>query len=358
MKILAYISGFDGCGYYRIQLMAKYLNKLPNVHVKVSYEYNMDDIKWADIIVIQKQVNQKIVKYVKQAKEWGKKVVTEVDDDYFNIPTWNPAYKYYHDKAKDLVTFYELSDGMTVTTPHLKNEMLKYNANVAVVPNSIDVTYVSNLKKLEDSEKYKHLKYLNKTQKNVPIAEAQKMMEGKKVIGWGGSPTHLKDLLQVSNALINLCKKRSDLLVVMMGCTSEDILKNISEDQILLVAPSPIFLYPKNLICQEWDVGICPVEDNIFNRSKSNLKFLEFSSVGIPSVCSNVENYVKTITSGVDGLLTENTTESWEESILKIIDDSSLANTLSYNAEKLVKEKFNMSNNYTNWLNFYSSFLK
>ena len=31
----------------------------------------------------------------------------------------------------------------------------------------------------------------------------------------------------------------------------------------------------------EWDIGICPIEKNVFNKSKSELKFLEF---GLPNV--------------------------------------------------------------------------
>ena len=124
MNILYYISGYDGCGYYRVQLPAKYLNKRSDVYAKISSIYNKDDIKQADLVVIQKQTNQNALQFVKYARELGKKVISECDDCYFSIPISNPAYKYYKDRGQDLINFYNLSDAMTVTTPHLKNFMV------------------------------------------------------------------------------------------------------------------------------------------------------------------------------------------------------------------------------------------
>lgn len=357
MNILAYISGYDGCGYYRIQLMAKYLNRLPDVHVKILTEYQEKDIDWSDIIVLQKQVNPKALKYIEYGKKIGKKIVTEVDDDYFNIPIWNPAYKYYQDKAEELVNFYRLSDAMTVTTNHLKKEMSKYNSNVQVIPNCLDFPYLDELEKLNEAEKKKHIRFLTNKQKVMPTAEAEKIMSNSFTIGWGGSPTHLRDLKQATSALIKTCREDSNVVVVMMACATDEILKQIPEGQLILVNPSPIFLYPKNLYNQNWSMAICPIEDNIFNRSKSNLKFLEFSSRGFPSVCSKVENYANTVLHNQNGLLTENTEEGWYSSIKNLKDNSELRKSIGSAASEYVRSNFDVSKNFINWYNFYRSLL-
>ncbi len=64
MKVLAYISGYDGCGYYRIQSPARFLNKVQDVHVRIATQYTNKDIDWADIIVLQKQTNQKALPFI------------------------------------------------------------------------------------------------------------------------------------------------------------------------------------------------------------------------------------------------------------------------------------------------------
>ena len=357
MKLLFFISGWDGCGYYRIQLMAKYLNKLPEVHAKISSEYSREDIDWADIVILQKQTNQKALPFVQYAKNKGKKIVTEVDDDYFNIPSWNPAYKYYHGRGEELVRFYKMSDAMTVTTEHLKKEMSKYNDNVHCLPNSLDITSLDKLKDLEESEKFNHIKYLTNDQKNISLEEADKMMEGKTIIGWGGSPTHLRDLQQATPALIKLCSENKDVMVIMMACSTDELMQSIPIDQMLLVNPVPIFLYSKNLHVQKWDIGICPIEDNVFNRSKSNLKYLEFSYHNISCICSNVENYANTVTHRENGLLAENTDESWYENLYELVNNKELRDHMSKNGEKLIREDYDIKEDFVGWYDLYQSLL-
>lgn len=162
MKILYYISGYDGCGYYRVQLIAKYLNKLPNVLAKISFSYSHSDISWADIIVLQKQCNQEALIFVEQAKKMGKKIISEVDDCYFCIPLSNPAYASYVGKGQDLINFYNKSDALTVTTDYLASELSQYCNKTFVLPNSLDFNLLDSFEKMEDLQKkqvYKIFRY-------------------------------------------------------------------------------------------------------------------------------------------------------------------------------------------------------
>lgn len=357
MRILAFTSGYDGCGYYRISLMAKYLNKLEDFHVKVTTEYKPSEIEKADILILQKQVNTKALKYVEYAKKLGKKVVTEVDDDYFNIPKSNPAYKYYVNRKDDLIAFYKASDALTVSTPHLAVQLGKFNPNVYSIPNSLDFKFLDSFKSMGDEELYRHVKYFTKDNKEITREDVTKMQEGKTVIGWGGSPTHYDDLKQVSSTLIDICKEDPSVLLVMMACSTQDILDEVPKDQLVLVAPSPIFLYPKNLSVQNWDIGLCPIQDNIFNKSKSNLKYLEFASNKFACICSDVENYSNTVTDGETGLLSSNDPESWYSAITKLRDNVDLRKSIAEKGYSFVRENYNMGNNYKNWLTVYRDIL-
>lgn len=357
MKLLFFISGYDGCGYYRVQLIAKYLNKFPEVHAKIASQYSKVDIDWSDILILQKQVNQKALPYVNYAKSKGKKIVCEVDDDYFNIPSWNPAYKHFQGRGEELVNFYKMADAMTVTTDHLKKEMSKYNPNVNVLANSLDISYLDKIKDLTKEEKYAHLKYLTNDRKSIETEEAEKMMEGKTIIGWGGSPSHLRDLQQATPALIKLCKENKEVMLIMMACSTDELMDSIPKEQMLVVNPVPIFLYPKNLHVQKWDIGICPIEDNTFNRSKSNLKYLEFSYNKFACVCSNVENYANTVTHQENGILSDNDTESWYTNLIDLIKNKEVRDNMSTSAEKFIRDKFDIRDNITGWYDLYQSLL-
>jgi hypothetical protein len=42
---------------------------------------------------------------------------------------------------------------------------------------------------------------------------------------------------------------------------------------------------------QECDIWVAPLQDNLFNRCKSSLKFLEYSALGVPGVFSQLDPY-------------------------------------------------------------------
>lgn len=358
LKVLCMISGFDGCGYYRIQSPAKYLNKNKDIHVKITSEYSKDNMEWPDLIVLQKQSNPKALAFVDHARKIGKKIITEVDDDYFNIPSWNPAFKHYHDKSQELIDFYQRSEAVTVTTPHLASIIGKHNSNTKVIPNYIDFPKIDEVFKMDSELRKSHIRFTDRDQKKIDTDTALKMMEDRFTIGWGGSPTHLKDLEQATDALIKLCLENKDILVVMMACATDRILNEIPKDQLLLVGPVPIFLYYEILSLVKFDIGICPIEDNVFNRSKSNLKFLEFSAFKFPCVVSNVENYAKTVEDGKTGLVVNNTPEDWYEALFTLYTNDSLRESIRNEAYNFVHDNYNIVDHHEEWGEFYRQIVK
>ena len=52
------------------------------------------------------------------------------------------------------------------------------------------------------------------------------------------------------------------------------------------------------LVQQKCDIFIAPLLDNLFNRCKSQIKFLEYSVLGVAGVFSRLEPYKSVITDG------------------------------------------------------------
>jgi hypothetical protein len=63
--------------------------------------------------------------------------------------------------------------------------------------------------------------------------------------------------------------------------------------QIQVQSPSDIFNYPSEMKKRKIDLLLAPLMDNEFNRCKSNIKFLEFSALGIPMAGQNISTYNK-----------------------------------------------------------------
>jgi len=361
MRVLYYISGYDGCGYYRIQMIAKYLNKLPNTQAKISFTYANEEISWADIVVLQKQCNPRALTFVEEAKMMKKKIISEVDDCYFCIPPTNPAYSIYLGKEQDLINFYNKSDALTVTTEYLASELKQYCSKTYVLPNSLDFKLLDTFEKMSETQKNRYTKYLDINQKRLTLEEVKETTKDKIVILWGGSPTHLKDLEQATPALIKICSEFKNVMLMMVGCTTQAILESMIQhnpEQLILVEAVPIFGYPQLLSSLRADIGICPIESNRFNFSKSNLKFLEFSANNLACVCSNVENYAKTVKHGDTGLLADNTTDSWYSNLKELILDEDKRKEMGLRAHAFVRENYNITQNINLWVDAYTELLK
>jgi glycosyltransferase involved in cell wall biosynthesis len=78
-----------------------------------------------------------------------------------------------------------------------------------------------------------------------------------------------------------------------------------------------------------WDIAVAPLRDTPFNRSKSDLKFLEYSALGLPGVFSDIVPYNRSVTDGETGLLVPNDGEAWHDAILRLAQDQVLRERLA-----------------------------
>jgi len=73
----------------------------------------------------------------------------------------------------------------------------------------------------------------------------------------------------------------------------------------------------------DWDIGVAPLLDTPFNRHKSDLKFLEYTGLGLPGVYSDLEPY-RTVVDGSTGLVRRNDVAAWSEAIVRLAQDAEL----------------------------------
>jgi glycosyltransferase involved in cell wall biosynthesis len=74
-----------------------------------------------------------------------------------------------------------------------------------------------------------------------------------------------------------------------------------------------------------WAVGLAPLRDLDFNRCKAAAKYLEYASLGIAGVYSDVPTYRDAVSQGVNGLLVDHDQPAaWEEAIERLVRDPEL----------------------------------
>lgn len=360
-----------------MQLPFKYLNMTDDCSAKIVYRFREEEIKWADLVVMQKPHLDHIIPFVEYCKRVNKPVVVEFDDLMTEIPEWNKAREYYDDKKDKVLQFIKSANACTVTTEHLKSIHDPLNKNIYVLPNSLDIDEFKKYKLGSNEDVLRSLVFMNpsgtksrsKLHQVLPQKEMLAKLRGKKKIMWWGSPTHHQDTFIVEKTLAKIARENPDLFVMVMGGVSDNWLQDFEgiTNQLVLVnfVQTNIFHKTISYLAGLGDtVVIAPIVDNLFNRSKSNLKVIEGMVLKCPVVASNVENYSKTIIHGVNGMLANNCKDSegiateWYACLKEILDKRFIAEFIAENGYNTVTRDYSMSVNVNIWRDAYQHILE
>lgn len=173
-----------------------------------------------------------------------------------------------------------------------------------VVENALDVETITIARKIRDKNK----------QRVKPNNEI--------IIVYGsGTKTHDIDFLCASEAIHNVLSKRSNVKLRIIGELNIEARFDKFSHRIERVPFTTFEGYLEKVASA--DVSIAPLEQSIFNDAKSNIKFLEASILGLPSVCSPAQAFKSAIRDGETGILASSPGE-WEQALLALIDDQAL----------------------------------
>lgn len=259
-----------------------------------------------------------------------KKVIVDYDDYSFDLSPSNPRYtelgikenQILDDKGNVIKDFrnmerkfdlksntekYEAfkycskkADLITTTTEHLADYFRKINKNVTVCPNSIDFDVWKPIKRLAPQEEIR--------------------------LGWFGGDSHHKDLEIFGQLFPYLQNKYPQVKFVILGPDVpywKPIFKDVDPKKLVWHDWADLSVYTLTLASMDWDIGLCPLEDNEFNKCKSSIKHFEFGSLGIPVVVQNMLPYSLTVNHGKTGFLAK-TIEDWIKYVSLLIEDSIL----------------------------------
>lgn len=272
------------------------------------------------------------------AQKHGKKVIVDVDDNYLDVPESNLLYGKFKKGKKDrayLSAILSLADVLTVSTEPLKERLYNHIKEVHGIEKPIYV--IPNANYIEDW--------------NYPTVDKP---VDKFTIGYTGSNSHHDDIQMVLPAIKRIMAKYSEVHFEMLGAIGINEIKKYLQgyrftddmlNRMAMVGATPTFKeYPEHLSKQPWDVGICPLVDTLFTRSKSHIKWIEYSMYKIPVIASKVYPYYfpladgkDTIRDGETGLLVK-TEDEWFDAIEQLILNPELGKILGQQAYDYVKD--------------------
>ncbi|MFF1634417.1 glycosyltransferase [Leifsonia sp. NPDC058248] len=151
-----------------------------------------------------------------------------------------------------------------------------------------------------------------------------------------GSTTHGEDLELLRPVFegLTLPDGRSVRLSVIGVTTTDD------EWYDRIPIPRGATQYPRFVswlrsISSAWDLGVAPLADTGFNAAKSDLKFLEYSLLGLPTIASAVAPYEGLADVGLT--LVSNDTDAWRAAIVSALSDRQASQERARTAEEFVR---------------------
>jgi len=263
-----------------------------------------------------------------------KPFLVETDDNFIDVPVWNEAgnqFRQGQGPRRVALDCLRNADALICSTPDLSETYKPINENVHVIENSLDFKGDRKFVGWDKVSPRKH--------KGVRI-------------GWIGGRTHFDDLMMVAPTLRNVLLDNPDVRLTLVNSAIERSCEALGREypfkglKNVTVADRSVAInrYAKFMASFGFDIGIAPLVDHNFNRSKSNLRWLEYSALGIPSVCSKIGHFKRTVANGIDGFLASDDRE-WEKYLSALIKDVPLREDMGRRAKKAVKSDFNVRKN-------------
>lgn len=287
----------NGCSHYRINKPYRAMNDNEIIFFEnkdLETAIALDYLEKCDYVLCRQHHDKAILEILdplfshKDSKRGKLKVILDMDDDLFDIDPYSDSYEIFgieevkhgdqwlwkdgvnidikENKANRnrLERFLIRADIITVSTERLKKTYSRYNNNVIVVPNAIDEKdwIVPNFKK------HKEIR-----------------------IGWTGGTSHYSDWWTIKEDIEKIAKEYPNVKFVIGGAKFEGIFKNIDPKQVEYWGWVDATGHGYRVAMMDLDLAIIPLKDSSFNANKSCIKFYEFSSLKIPTICSNVAPY-------------------------------------------------------------------
>ncbi len=267
------------------------------------------------------------------ARHYGKKVVVDADDNYLDVPESNKLYDQFKSGKKDraiLSAILSFADAVTVSTKPLQEKVKEHiksrhgiDKPVFVLPNMNDVRDWDYVRQEPDPKKI--------------------------TIGYVGSNSHFDDLMMFLPQLAEVMNNDERVHFETIGAIEKKLIpqyfKGFTQsalDRCAVLPATPTFReFPGWLAEQGWDFAVAPLVDTPFTRSKSHIKWLEYSMYKIPCLASRVYPYFmdigkrKTIQDGKTGVLVKE--NGWTKAIKDFIDRPEYRNKIGEQAHEAVK---------------------
>ena len=304
LQVLFLPADEGGCGWYRIKQFDEAFKFRDDVKSylmdgKEPVDKQMELIKSSDVIV-GRLYDYQYFKLIKEEIDPNKKVVFDHDDNTMEVlptsehykefgtedawalvngnlkPVWvtglTEGFNRYKNLSAQMSLLYILASVDLITSPvqkllDLYQQFGSRDVKTGIVHNALNF------------DLYPEGEFIPKDKK-----------KGEIRIGWQGGISHLGDWEEIKEPLAKVLADYPEVTLHIMGSYYRNQFKDF-EDRITRYPWYPFKAYTYRLKTLGLDGAIIPLEDKPFNEYKSEVKFTEFTALGVPSVVKNMLPY-------------------------------------------------------------------
>ena len=229
-----------------------------------------------DVIVFHRVVFDQITQaYIAYAKTIGATTVYDIDDLLFEDD--------YRNTVENVISAMKRCDVVTVSTSFLKKRAQLYHHDVRQINNGLSDSFVD---------------YANSFYRR-----SHSNIHNTVTVGYlSGSKHHDDDFRIVEHALIKLLDNYPNVSVLVMGKINYSQKYNKYNSRLNYKEFVTYEEFKK--IFSQLDINIVPLDiTSAFSQARSELKYIEASAFGIPTIASPTETYCQAIVNGDNGLL-------------------------------------------------------
>ena len=155
--------------------------------------------------------------------------------------------------------------------------------------------------------------------------------EDKVIIGYfSGSITHNEDFDLVIPSLIKIFDKYPHVYLKIAGILDVPDILEPYKDRIITSGFVDWRELP--MVMAECSIALAPLVDTIFNRAKSENKWIEAALVKVPIIASEIGAFSEKVEDGSTGILVKNTDKEWFKAMDLLVSDKSLRDSISNRA--------------------------
>jgi len=273
-------------------------------------------------------------------------LIIDIDDDLYNVPTYNTSYKAYtpaKETRQTAIVGLRAADAVTVSTPKLA-DLVKHDARrVGVLPNYADPkdwpTVIRDPRRSED--------------KSIRLMFA-------------GGQSHLGDLSEKEDTIHAIMEHydgtggKPMVRLFFLGCMPPWVKRYMSDktdprkNRCFFIHPHEVSVYHKALCWIQPDILWAPVAHNTFNESKSLIKSYDAAMSGAAFICDDWPTYADV---PKDCAVKVFSPYEWKEGLSALIEDPTLRHKLHSRLHQWVLDERTIDSQISKWTDFYEEVL-